>query len=485
MQPMTPTGDTSRPLPLAGRRVAVAGLARTGSALVRFLLARGAEVVVSDRRRREEIGAPAEEARLLGAALHLGGHDEAVLASADLVVVSPGVPLALPVLQAARLRGVPVIAEVELAWQHLQGRVAGITGSNGKSTTTALAGAMLTASGLPARVCGNIGTPLVEMVEGDSAASVYAVELSSFQLEGIVHFRPHVAVVVNLSPDHLDRYANYDAYVAAKARIFMNQRSGDLAILNAADRDSARLRGSVRCRLREFSSTGPVPDGAFVRNDEIVLAGDGGTRPLLPVSEVPLPGAHNIENVLAAALAALHLGATPEGIRAGVATFHALPHRLEPVGRVGGVDWFNDSKATNVDATAKALAAFPNRRIHLILGGRDKGGDFGSLAPLLAPDRVAAVLLIGEAAATIERQLGAAAPCVPCGDLAAAVMRARSLARPGDVVLLAPACASFDQYRNYEERGEHFRSLVAGLAGSAGQDGGSSGPAAPRGGTRS
>src|SRR5437867_2612342 len=448
--------------PLAGRRVVVAGLARTGLAAVRFLISRGAEVIASDRRPEAELHDAADEARLLGAGLDLGGHTEARFTGADLIIVSPGVPLTLPAIEAARSRGVPVLSEVELAWRFLRGRIAGITGSNGKSTTTALTGAMLSASGVAARTCGNIGTPLLEMVEQDTRESVYAVELSSFQLEAISLFHPAAAVVVNLSPDHLDRYRDYGAYVAAKARIFSNQGREDLAVLNAAGSDSALLHSAVKAPVKLFSSRGPVEEGACVGREEIVLVAGGTASPLIPVSEVPIPGRHNLENVMAAALAALHFGASLAAIRQAVRSFRALPHRLEYAGRLAGVDYYNDSKATNVGATIKALESFPGRRVLLLLGGRDKGGDFSTLRPLLA-DRVAMVLLLGEAAGAIERQIAGAAPVARCGDMASAVAQARAAAREGDVVLLAPGCASFDQYRNYEERGEHFRRLSGGV----------------------
>jgi UDP-N-acetylmuramoylalanine--D-glutamate ligase len=465
-----PDNEAGREIPLAGRRVVVAGLARSGMAAVRFLASRGARVVASDHRKEDELGRTVDEARALGVELDLGAHSESVFTAADLIVASPGVPLALPVMEAAREHGVPIIAEVELAARFLRGRIAGITGSNGKSTTTALTGAMLSAAGLQARTCGNIGTPLIEVIDEDTPESVYAVELSSFQLEGIISLHPAAAVLVNLSPDHLDRYADYTAYVAAKARIFANQDRDDVAVLNASDADSRLVRSAIRAPVRLFSSHAPVEDGAFVRKDELVLAGGGRVDSLVALGDVPLLGRHNLENILAAALAAVHLGAPVDAVRRAIAGFRALPHRLEPVGRIDGVDYFNDSKATNVASCIKALEALAGRRIFVILGGRDKGGDFTALRPLLS-DRAAAVLLIGEAAPAIAEQLAGAVPLVRAGELATAVNDARSSARPGDVVLLAPGCASFDQYRNYEERGEHFRALVRSLSGTGGAGG--------------
>ncbi len=451
-------------IPLEGVRVVVAGLATSGTAAVRFLLARGAEVIVSDRRTERELGEAAAEARRAGAALDLGGHTASLFSGAGLVVVSPGVPSTLPALQAARRAGVPVIAEVELASRFLRGRIAGITGSNGKSTTTALTAAMLKAAGMPARACGNIGVPLIEMVDTDTPESVYAVELSSFQLEEILTLRCHAAAVVNLSPDHLDRHGSLEAYSAAKARIFLNQQAGDLAVLNADDAPSQVFRSSVRGRLALFSLAGPVENGACLRDGTLVFAEGGRTTPILAASEVPLAGRHNLENVLTAALLSRHLGASADAIRNAVKTFRPLPHRLEPIGATEGVLWVNDSKATNVDSAIKALESFPGRRIVLILGGRDKGGAFDVMRPLLA-DRARLVLLIGEAAGTIEAMIGGSAPLRTAGTLDAAVAAARDAAKAGDVVLLAPGCASFDQFRNYEDRGERFRGFVRALPG--------------------
>jgi UDP-N-acetylmuramoylalanine--D-glutamate ligase len=322
---------------------------------------------------------------------------------------------------------------------------------------------MLRAGGLRARTCGNIGIPFIEMADEDGPDAFYALEVSSFQLEAVRAFRPKVAVLTHITPDHMDRYASYADYVSAKARVFASQESGDHAILNALDRDSQMLRPSLRARVHLFSSEGPLTEGAYLQSGQLLLAEGGRVEPLIAEADLPIPGRHNVENVLAAALACRALGLPVAALRSAIRAFRALPHRLERVAEVAGIAYYNDSKATNVDSAAKALASFPGRRIWLILGGKDKGGDFGSLTAMLR-ERAAGVLTIGQAAETIERQIAGAVPVVRAGDLDTAVRQAARLAQgSGGVVLLAPACASFDQYRNYEERGDHFRRLVAAI----------------------
>ena len=448
---------------LKGRRVLVVGLARSGMSAARFLLDRGAEVTVNDQRGAAELGGEARTLESLGAAVVLDGHPESIFRSAEMVVVSPGVPLALPVFAAARAGGAEILSEIELAARYLEGTIVAITGSNGKSTTTALAGDMLRAGGLRARTCGNIGIPFIEMADEDGPDAFYALEVSSFQLEAIQRFRPKVAVLTHITPDHLDRYADYAAYVGAKARIFEAQTSDDHAVLNDRDGDSRSLRPRLRAQVHLFSTERPVENGGYLENGRLVLARGGRVETLAEAAELPIPGSHNIENVLAAAIACREAGVPVEAIRAAALAFRALPHRLEKVDEIGGVAFYNDSKATNVDAAMKALASFPGRRVWIVLGGKDKGGDFASLIPLLR-ERAAAVLTIGQAAATIEQQIAGSRPVIRAGRLEQAVRDAARLAgAEGGVVLLAPGCASFDQYRNYEERGEHFRSIVRAL----------------------
>ena len=449
-----------------GKTVLVAGAGLSGIAAARFLLGRGARVTLSDSKKREDlepdISGLIESAALSSGELVLepGGNRSESFASADLVVASPGIPLSLPVFEAGRKAGVPVIAEVELAYRHLKGKILGITGSNGKTTTTALTAELLTGAGLKARVAGNIGTPLIRFVEESTPDDIYVVELSSFQLEAIAEFRPFAAALLNLTPDHMDRYAGFEEYIAAKARIFMNQAAGDFAILNADDSRVAAMAASVHSRAMLFSRTGEVSCGVFVRNSSVIFRDGNCEKKLFPVDAVNIRGAHNLENVLAASLLALTAGAPPESLEAGIRKFHGVEHRLEYVASINGVAYFNDSKATNVDAVIKALEAFAGG-IHLIAGGRDKDGDFTALRPFVE-ERVKQVILIGEAAEKIRRALSGAAEINDAASLPEAVALCRAAAKPGDVVLLAPACASFDMFDNFGHRGSIFKKAVAG-----------------------
>jgi UDP-N-acetylmuramoylalanine--D-glutamate ligase len=360
-------------------------------------------------------------------------------------------------LAAARAQGIPVWSEIELAWRFLRGRLVAITGSNGKTTTTALTGHLLETAGVPTLVGGNIGTPLISRVDSSSEASVTVAEVSSFQLENIAGFRPDVAVLLNLTPDHLDRHASMDEYARAKARIFENQTEADAAVINA---DDAQLipRTPARPRVFHFSRKASVAAGAYVRGEEIVFRHGATEAVLLRRSDIGLRGAHNLENVLAASAAAYLAGAPPAAIAEGVRTFAGVEHRLEFVAEIGGVSFYNDSKATNVDATLKALDAFPGG-LFVILGGKDKGSDYTLLrGPLQARARKA--LLIGAAAEKIAAQIVGAVATEPAGTLERAVASAFAQAKPGDTVLLAPACASFDQFDNYEHRGRVFKQLV-------------------------
>ncbi|HEU5181749.1 MAG TPA: UDP-N-acetylmuramoyl-L-alanine--D-glutamate ligase [Candidatus Polarisedimenticolia bacterium] len=442
---------------VSGLRFTVVGAGRSGRALGRFLLERGARVVLTDRA-AQGLDPEVEALGRRGAHLVLGGHDESDFTGADRVLVSPGVPLDLPPLAAARRAGVPIWGEIEFAFRFLKGRIIGITGTNGKSTTTTLVGDLLQSGGLDAVACGNLGTPLIEMVETDSEERVYAVELSSFQLEAIETFRPDVAVLLNVAPDHQDRYADHAAYRAAKARIFENQGPGDGAVLNHDDAEAFAFAGKVPSRVWLFSRKEAVTEGACVEAGMVVLRRAGASRPVLPVAEIPLTGVHNLENVLAAVAAAGLCGVAPERMAEALRAFRGLPHRIELVGTLDQVRYYNDSKATNVAATARSLESFPGGVV-LILGGKDKGGDFATLVPLLK-QHAAAVVLMGKAREAIAAQLGAAGPRVSVATLREAVHQARRLAPAGGVVLLAPGCASFDAYRNFEERGEDFRRIV-------------------------
>jgi UDP-N-acetylmuramoylalanine--D-glutamate ligase len=381
------------------------------------------------------------------------------------VVVSPGVPFDLPELVAARQAGVPVVAEIQLGFEHLQGTVAAITGTKGKSTTTAALGAMLKEAGRDVRVGGNIGEALTSLVEHSTPDSLFAVEVSSFQLEGITTFRPRVAVFLNLSADHLDRHSSFEAYAAAKARIFANQGPDDFAVVNAADPQVLALARAGRARVVTFGSEGrPAGDGAYFAEGVARLGRGGIDEALFALAEVRVPGSHLASDLLAAATAARLLDVPQDAIARAVRAFRGVEHVLEHVATVDGVEYYNDSKATNVDAAAKSLAAF-SQPVLLILGGRYKGGDFGLLAPALRAHGKQ-VLAIGEAQERIAQSLEGAVPVDRAASLREAVDHARALAAPGDVVLLAPACSSFDMFRDYADRGRQFKDEVRRLAGS-------------------
>jgi len=449
---------------LQGMQVAVAGLGRSGMAAVRFLAHRGARVTASERKLPAELGEVVGELEQLGVMLECGGNRVETFASADLVVVSPGVPLSSPPLAAARAAGVPVWAEVELAFRFLRGTLLGITGSNGKSTVTAWTAHLLAQAGLNAVACGNLGVPLLSLVDDDEPGRLYVTELSSFQLEGIHELRPAVALMTNMSPDHQDRYDCFDDYVDAKARLFENQCSDDHAVLNAEDVRVARMaqRPGGPCRSF-FSTSGPVERGTYLQDGMLKLRLPGEEHDLIDAREIALAGRHNLDNALAAALTARLAGAPADALAAGLRSFRGLPHRMEKVGEVSGVTWFNDSKATNLGAT-RAVVASLEQPLVLLLGGQDKGADFATLADLL-PGRVRHLILMGEARGTIAAALSGVVPATQVETMADAVEAAHHCAQPGDAVLLAPACTSFDAYRSFEERGDDFRQLVQQLQG--------------------
>src|SRR5258706_1718436 len=445
------------PFELRGKRVLVVGLARTGGATALFCAARGANVTATDARPENEIGGAIAPFRTTGVSLELGGHRENTFLEQDLIVPSPGVPADAPLLKAARANGVTVWSEVELADRFLRGRLIGITGSNGKTTTTSLVEHILKDAGFSTILAGNIGTPLIARVEQTSDETVAVVELSSFQLELIETFRPNISVFLNLTPDHLDRHHTLEAYGRAKARIFQNQTEADSAILNADDPATTPL-APAKPHVYWFSRKQRVAQGAFVRGNEIVFRHDGQEEAVLSLTEIPLPGAHNVENVLAAVAATRLAGTEPAAIAKGVRSFAGVEHRLEFVAEISGVRYFNDSKATNVDATLKALDAFAGR-ILIVLGGKDKGSDYTALRKPLREKAILA-LLIGAASEKIEKQIAGSVVIERAGTIQRAVEIASQASRPGDVVLLAPASASFDQLENYEHRGRVFKELV-------------------------
>jgi len=443
-------------LDVNGKRVLVVGLGRSGVASALFLKSRGAQVTVSDAKSedqlREEIPALLDQ----GIAVETGGHGERTFQNQDLIVVSPGVPVdAEPITQAKAL-GQPVVGEIELASEFLAGKIVAITGSNGKTTTTTLTGEIFASGGLNTLVGGNIGMPAISLVDQASPETVTVLEVSSFQLETIQNFRPKIAVVLNVTPDHLDRHRTFAAYVDAKARIFENQQPDDFAVLNADDPTCVELGGRTRAQVFWFSRKREVDRGGYICDGEITFRRDGSGVEIIPVSEIPLKGAHNLENVLAAICCGALLGCDARKIRDAIRNFKAVEHRLEYVATIRGVEYYNDSKATNVDATIKALESFP-AGVHLILGGKDKGSDYSDLLR----QRVKRVFTIGAAAEKIASQIQA--EVVAAGTLENAVKQASVSAQPGEVVLLAPACASFDQFQNYEHRGRVFKELVRGL----------------------
>jgi UDP-N-acetylmuramoylalanine--D-glutamate ligase len=447
---------------LKGKRVLVVGLGKSGVASAQFLHQRGARVTASDAKAEDDLRADIRTLLDLGITVETGGHGERTFRQQDLIVVSPGVPTNVPQLAQAKAMGIPVIGEIELASRFLKGHIVAITGSNGKTTTTALTGDVIGWGGYESQVGGNIGTPAISMVAEATDDTYNVLEVSSFQLETIQTFRPEIAVVLNVTPDHLDRHGSFEQYVAAKKRIFENQTSSDFAILNADDLQSVGMEKGIQSQMRWFSRKKEVGQGAFVRNGRILYRDDGGELEIMPVSDIPLKGAHNLENILAAVCVGMIIPCEPHRIRSAVKDFEAVEHRLEFVATVNGVDYYNDSKATNVDATVKALESFPGR-IHIILGGKDKGSPYTVLNDLLR-ERVKRVYTIGAAAAKIEKEIAGSTDIVHAETLDVAVRRVFESAAGGDIVLLAPACASFDQFQSYEHRGRVFKDLVNALA---------------------
>ena len=448
---------------LKNKRVLVVGLGKSGVSAAIYLRGLGARVTVSDTRPSSDLAKEIPALLDAGVMVETGGHGVLTFRRQDLIVISPGVPLSTPEVQQVMRYGVPVIGELELAAQALRGNIIAITGSNGKTTTTALTGHILRHARLNLAVGGNIGLPVVDLVAQSTDETWNVLEVSSFQLETIDTFQPRIAAVLNITPDHLDRHGSFENYAAAKTRITENQTGDDFLVLNAEDKPSQMVAAKTRARIFWFSGVRRIKQGAFVHGDGVYyIAQEGSTpEPVMPISEIPLRGPHNVENVLAAITMARLASVPAEQVRGAVASFQAVEHRLQFVAAVRGVDFYNDSKATNVDATAKALASFAGG-IHLILGGKDKGSDYTDLLPLLR-ERCVAVYTIGAAAEIIQRQLADEISLTPAGTLEKAVTVAAAAAQPGQTVLLAPACASFDQFENYEHRGRVFAALVHAL----------------------
>ncbi|MEE8449163.1 MAG: UDP-N-acetylmuramoyl-L-alanine--D-glutamate ligase [Thermodesulfobacteriota bacterium] len=441
---------------VGGKRVAVLGLARTGVAAALFLARQGARVTASDLKMRESLEMDLGQLEKEGVRLVLGGHPERIFVNSQLVIQSPGVPSDLAVLKKAEAAGAEVISELELAYRYLSIPLIAVTGTNGKSTTTTLLGQMFANAGKKAFVGGNLGTPLIQAV--DEPSMEYAIaEVSSFQLERIRRFRPRISLFLNLSADHLDRHANYQDYVQAKARIFMNQRGEDTAVVNGDDPEVMRIFPRGRMKSITFGRD----KGAVSLKQEGIIARVGKEERFYPLRAPGLRGAHNQENAMAAVAAAELCKLEPEAIARALGEFPGLPHRLEFVREFGGVSYFNDSKATNVGAVKRSLSSFSNPVV-LIAGGRDKGCDYRPLLPEVER-RVRVVVLLGEAKERMKRDLGASIKTELADDLKQAVLKAKVWAKRGDVVLLSPACSSFDMFANFEERGESFKDLVSRL----------------------
>jgi UDP-N-acetylmuramoylalanine--D-glutamate ligase len=445
---------------LKGKKVLVVGLGKSGLAAALFLRHRGAVVTVSDVRSAEQLAKDIPSLLEEGIMVEAGGHGLLTFRRQDLIVVSPGVPLDTPELVQAKALGRPVIGELELAARFLKGKTLAVTGSNGKTTTTTLLGEILEQAGLPTLVGGNIGVPVVALINDSTDESWSVLEVSSFQLESTEEFRPTIAVILNITPDHLDRHGSFENYALAKERIFAAQTADDSVVLNADNARAALAAQHCVAKVYWFSIEHPVPQGAWLEQGSVVfrLSADAPIERVMPLGGIPLKGAHNVENVLAAVVAARLAGVPGDVIRHAVENFRAVEHRLEYVATNHGIEYYNDSKATNVDATAKAISAF-NGGIHLILGGKDKNSDYTELSELLR-ERVRAVYTIGSAAEKIESHLRGVVAIRSCKTLDKAVAAATEAASSGEIVLLAPACSSFDQFDSYEHRGRVFKQLV-------------------------
>ncbi|MDQ6836099.1 MAG: UDP-N-acetylmuramoyl-L-alanine--D-glutamate ligase, partial [Actinomycetota bacterium] len=444
-----PTVSKPRP-PLPGGPYLVLGLARSGEAAALALRARGEEVMACDSGRSEPLTAAAKRLSEAGVEVHLDASGQALAAGAGTLVKSPGVPASAPLVAAARARGLPVLGEMELGWRLLDNEFIAVTGTNGKTTTTEWIGHIHREAGRPVAVGGNVGTAITSLIGSVDPRATVICEVSSFQLEDTEAFAPEVAVLLNLAPDHLDRHGTYAEYTAAKLRIFANQGNDDVAVAH----DELEIEDLGGCGRRVWFGTGPEAE-VSIRAGQLWW----GDQVLMSAQEISLPGAHNRENAMAAAAACLARGIEPEAVTGGLRSFPGVAHRLELVAQRSGVAFVNDSKATNVASTLVALSSYPGA-VRLIAGGRGKEQDFAPLAPAVARS-CAAVYLIGEAAAELEGVLASTGVALErCGDLETALVTARQQARPGDTVLLSPACASFDQYVDFEARGDHFRALV-------------------------
>ena len=463
---------------LAHKNIVVVGLGVTGMAVARFLKNREAAVVVTDMAAESDLGAKLHDLQAAGISLELGGHRTETFETADLIVLSPGVSHTMGPVNRAREQGVPVIGEVELAAGFIRRPIIAVTGTNGKTTTTELLGEMLKRSGFSVFVGGNIGNPLIEYVDGRVEADAIVAEISSFQLDTIEAFRPHIGVLLNITADHLDRYPNFATYAASKIRLFENQKSDDIAVLNGTDRLVRSLTENIKSQKLIYPDPGSDEDGATLNDHSITMYSDifDSAAPrirnpkseiqnhiTLDLSAIKLTGRHNLENACAAGLAALAFGTRPDAIQDTLIHYKGSAHRLEFITTIDDIDFYNDSKATNVDAVKRAVECF-DRPVILIMGGQDKGGNFKELAGVVTR-KVKKLILMGQAADLIRKALADSAPVLPVESMAQAADQAYRTATTGDVVLLSPGCASFDMYDNYAQRGNDFKSAVENLQG--------------------
>ncbi len=443
---------------LTGKMVTVIGVGKTGLATVRFLAGRGARISLTDEKPPDAWGDARTVLGEVQADLRIAPYGAEALEGAELVVPSPGVSPANPILREALRLGIPIVSELELAFRFLSTPVVAITGTNGKTTVTTLIGELLAAAGKRVFVGGNIGAPLIGYADGPQDADWAVVEVSSFQLQWASTFRPRVALLLNTAPDHVDYHGSFAAYREAKERIFACQGTGDTAVLNADEDATALLAGRIAARTEFFSSLRTVERGMFIAGENLLRIDPAGGREQYPRAMIRLPGRHNIENVMAAIIAARACGCTPEQITGAVERFRGIGHRIEYVDERGGVRYYDDSKGTNVAAVVRALESF-SAPVVLLLGGRDKEGDFETLIPLLR-QRVKAMVLFGEARGKIDDCIGGVVATALAATLREAVEAAGKIATPGDVVLLSPGCASFDEFSGYKERGERFQEMV-------------------------
>ncbi len=446
---------------LKGRETLIVGFGKTGEELCRFLLNQGAHVTVSEQREAEQLSEKIGFWKDRGVVFETGGHHKETFLSAHMIFPSPGVPI-IAELKEAMAKGVEVLSEVELAFRFLKGRIVGITGTNGKSTTTTLSNKILHDGGIKSHLAGNIGTPLISYVEESEGDHIYVTELSSFQLEYVQQFRAYISVLLNVSPDHLDWHGSFANYFEAKKHLLDLQDEEDITILNRDDPLVWNLRGEIKSKVFGFSQSHRVTPGCFIEKDWIVCT-NGKEERIIHKSDIPIRGAHNQENVMSSMLIGFLFGVSSQGMRETIKSFEGLEHRLEEVASLQNVVFYNDSKATNVGATLKSLQSF-DRKIILILGGRDKGGNF-ELLKKPVEEHVKKVLLIGEAKEKIARALknGNEVPLESVSSLREAVEQGFAAASPGEIVLLAPACTSFDMFQNFEERGQEFKREIFAL----------------------